>query len=137
MASFLSLLIKWPKWKTIILSLLLLSLIDLSSAVKIATSQTSITTKDDAEDKYGKPDDEAKPKDRSIEAETKERWRNKMKNIDAWRDQIAGKTKPGKPLTTRDKMDETLYVHMVANTHDDIGWLKTIDEYFSGTNTES
>jgi lysosomal alpha-mannosidase len=23
-------------------------------------------------------------------------------------------------------------VHMIAHTHDDIGWLKTIDEYFTG-----
>lgn len=60
-----------------------------------------------------------------------------MKNLDAWRDEIAGKSKPDKPLQTRENMNETLYVHMVANTHDDIGWLKTIDEYFSGTNTES
>tara|TARA_B110000285_G_C15127961_1_gene621557 strand:- start:2703 stop:2897 length:195 start_codon:yes stop_codon:yes gene_type:complete len=26
---------------------------------------------------------------------------------------------------------------MIAHTHDDIGWLKTIDEYFSGTNKDS
>ena len=28
---------------------------------------------------------------------------------------------------------EPLTIHLVPHTHDDIGWLKTIDEYYSGT----
>ena len=28
----------------------------------------------------------------------------------------------------------TLTVHIVPHTHDDVGWLKTVDEYFSGSN---
>lgn len=40
----------------------------------------------DDEDKYGKPDDAAKPKDYSIEAETVNRYRSKMKNKDALRE---------------------------------------------------
>ena len=28
---------------------------------------------------------------------------------------------------------EKLTIHLVPHTHDDIGWLKTIDEYYSGT----
>ena len=27
---------------------------------------------------------------------------------------------------------EPIYVHMICHTHDDVGWLKTIDEYFVG-----
>jgi len=26
----------------------------------------------------------------------------------------------------------TLYVHLVAHSHDDVGWLKTVYGYFSG-----
>lgn len=28
--------------------------------------------------------------------------------------------------------DEKIYVHVVPHTHDDVGWLKTVDEYFYG-----
>ena len=30
--------------------------------------------------------------------------------------------------------DEKLQVHLVPHTHDDVGWLKTVDEYFYGAN---
>ena len=32
------------------------------------------------------------------------------------------------------KRDKKLTVHFVHHTHDDVGWLKTVDEYFSGIN---
>jgi hypothetical protein len=28
--------------------------------------------------------------------------------------------------------DEKLTIHMIHHTHDDVGWLKTVDEYFTG-----
>lgn len=33
----------------------------------------------------------------------------------------------------RENQDEQLYVHLVAHTHDDVGWLKTVDQYYSGS----
>lgn len=32
------------------------------------------------------------------------------------------------------KDDEKLQVHLVPHTHDDVGWLKTVDEYYYGAN---
>jgi len=26
-----------------------------------------------------------------------------------------------------------IYVHMIAHSHDDVGWLKTVDQYFTGS----
>lgn len=30
--------------------------------------------------------------------------------------------------------DRQITVHLISHTHDDVGWLKTVDEYFTGTN---
>ena len=41
-----------------------------------------------------------------------------------------------KDIHERFNQDQTLYVHLAPHTHDDVGWVKTIDQYFSGTNEE-
>ena len=36
--------------------------------------------------------------------------------------------------TKNRKRDQKLTVHLALHTHDDVGWLKTVDEYYSGVN---
>lgn len=40
----------------------------------------------------------------------------------------------GVPVQTCPKVEpDMLNVHLVAHTHDDVGWLKTVDQYFYGS----
>ena len=39
-----------------------------------------------------------------------------------------------RPKLLRSQNSEKMTVHLVHHTHDDVGWLKTVDEYFTGVN---
>ena len=37
-------------------------------------------------------------------------------------------------MTKRDRQEETLHVHLIPYTKTELGWKKTLDEYYSGVN---
>jgi hypothetical protein len=59
----------------------------------------------------------------------------KIMNMDMMRRTGLGKNEAHKILPDyypRKNMHKHLTVHMVAHTHDDVGWQKTYEEYYSG-----
>ena len=41
---------------------------------------------------------------------------------------------PSLKSESRDGQEEILNVHIIAHSHDDTGWLKTVDQYYLGSN---
>jgi len=79
--------------------------------------------------------------DKSIEGETVKRIvasARKVEDNKKTADPSYRKDPKDKPVTPREHQDkETLFVHLIAHTHDDVGWIKTIDEYYSGTKQDA
>ena len=96
---------------------------------------------DDIQDRYQMGGDMMEPEDRSIQGETVKRVTATTKKVEDHRKTADPKYRQDphdKPITKRDNQDkETLYVHLLAHTHDDVGWIKTIDEYYSGTKQDA
>ena len=74
----------------------------------------------------GDGDDE----DPSVEGESRRRNQKDVKNVKEWQESLdpTYRLHPKDELKQRaNQNSETLYVHLVAHTHDDVGWLKTTD----------
>jgi hypothetical protein len=83
------------------------------------------------------PGSENDSDDTSIEGETRRRVNTKLKRVKEWVESFDENKRhpPLDEIKARPNQDnETLYVHLVAHTHDDVGWIKTVDQYYSGTN---
>jgi len=78
--------------------------------------------------------------DPSVEGESRRRFKAEHRNMKDWSEQLNPNNRMfiKDELKTRKNMkNETLYVHLVAHTHDDVGWIKTVDQYFAGTNQDA
>lgn len=87
--------------------------------------------KEERADKYEAPSDNAGDgDDPTVEGETKRRLKDKVKRLNEWQEnrdwkKRANPTEGFKPR--KDDQTKQLYVHLITHTHDDLGWLKTVD----------
>jgi len=68
--------------------------------------------------------------DPTIVGESKKRFKSDHRHMKEWKESMdeSKRLKPNDEIKTRPNQDkETLYVHLVAHTHDDVGWIKTVD----------
>jgi hypothetical protein len=61
-----------------------------------------------------------------------DREAKRQKKIHEEEDKHTGKYKPNLKKIEPYNKDFNVTVHLVAHTHDDVGWVKTVEEYFSG-----
>jgi hypothetical protein len=54
-----------------------------------------------------------------------------------YKDKVYEKAHQKPKKLRRDDTSNPVYVHLIPHTHDDVGWLKTVDEYYVGSNQES
>jgi hypothetical protein len=75
-----------------------------------------------------------------IQKESENRNQARVRKVTQHRKQLDSEYRHSQPdiqLINRPNMDKQLYVHLISHTHDDVGWIKSIDQYYSGTNQES
>lgn len=71
-----------------------------------------------------------------VQIETRNRLKDKMKRLIEWQDakDVQNRLNPALKQEKRpDEEKKPLTIHLIAHSHDDVGWLKTVDQYFSGT----